>query len=213
MAIQFGGTKRSMMRVCLIVIFFSVASWAHAIELKSVRSSTDQDSSRVVLELSGQPKFSYFNLNNPSRLVLDVTNLSTERLQELIAIDDKRITRVRTAVRSGGSRLVFDLAGPYRSNIFALDAKGKFPDRLVVDVVGYVAGEKASVRGGKAEELTEPLVEKRDIIVAIDPGHGGKDPGASSYGLIEKQVVLQISKRLARRFQSEPGYRAVLNTR
>ena len=98
MAIQFGGTKRSMMRVCLIVIFYSVASWAHAIELKSVRSSTDQDSSRVVLELSGQPKFSYFNLNNPSRLVLDVTNLSTERLQELIGIDDKRITRVRTAV-------------------------------------------------------------------------------------------------------------------
>ena len=117
---------------------------------------------------------------------------------------------MRAAVRSRGSRLVFDLAGSYRSNIFALDAKGKFPNRLVVDVVGYVAGEKASIRSGKAEELTEPLVEKRDIIVAIDPGHGGKDPGASSYGLIEKQVVLQISKRLARRFQSEPGYRAVL---
>ena len=210
MAIQFGGTKRSMMRVWLTVIFFSVTSWVHAIELKSVRSSTDQDSSRVVLEISGQPKFSYFNLNNPSRLVLDVTNLSAERLQELISIDDKRITRVRAAVRSRGSRLVFDLAGPYRSNIFALDAKGKFPDRLVIDVVGYVAGGKASVRGSKAEELTEPLVEKRDIVVAIDPGHGGKDPGASSYGLIEKQVVLQISKRLARRFQSEPGYRAVL---
>ena len=74
------------MRVCLIVIFLG-GVWAHAIELKSVRSSTDQDSSRVVLELSGQPKFSYFNLNNPSRLVLDVTNLSTERLQELIAIE------------------------------------------------------------------------------------------------------------------------------
>ena len=61
---------------------------------------------------------------------------------------------MRTAVRSRGSRLVFDLAGPYRSNIFALDAKGKFPDRLVVDVVGYVAGEKAPIRGSKAEELT-----------------------------------------------------------
>ena len=137
-----------------------------------------------------------------------MTNLSTDRLQELIAFYDTRITRVRAAVRSGGSRLVFDLAGSYRSNIFALDAKGKFPNRLVVDVVGYVAGEKAPIRGSKAEELTEPLVEKRDIVVAIDPGHGGKDPSVI-YGLIEKQVVLQISKRLARRFQSEPGYRAV----
>ena len=198
------------MRACLTVIFLSVTSWVHAIELKSVRSSTDQDSSRVVLELSGQPKFSYFNLNNPSRLVLDVTNLSAKMLQKLVAVKDKRIRRVRTAVRSRGNRLVFDLGGHYRSKIFALEAKGKFPNRLVIDVVGYVAGEKASLRSGKPEELAEPPVEKRDIIVAIDPGHGGKDPGASSYGLIEKQVVLQISKRLARRFQSEPGYRAVL---
>ena len=121
-----------MMRVCLTVIFFSVTFWAHAIELKAVRSSTDQDSSRVVLELSGQPRFSYFNLSNPSRLVLDVTNLSAKRRQELIAVGDKRITRVRVAVRSGGSRLVFDLAGNYRSNIFALYAKGKFSNRLVI---------------------------------------------------------------------------------
>ena len=85
-------------------------------------------------------KFSYFNLNNPSRLVLDVTNLSTERLQELIAIDDKNNARAHSG-RSRGSRLVFDLTGPYRSNIFALDAR-KFPDRLVVDVVGYVAGKR-----------------------------------------------------------------------
>ena len=143
-------------------------AWVRAIELKSVRSSTDQDSSRVVLELSGQPKFSYFNLNNPSRLVLDVTNLSTERLQELIAIDDKRITRVRTAVRSRGSRLVFDLADLIDQIYLHLTRAEDFPDRLVVDVVGYVAGEKASIRGSKAEELTEPLVEKRDIVVAID---------------------------------------------
>ena len=159
MAIQFGGIERSMMRVYLIVIFFSVTSWVHAIELKAVRSSTDQDSSRVVLELSGQPKFSYFNLNDPSRLVLDVTNLSAKRLQDLTIVGDKRITRVRAAVRSGGSRLVFDLAGSYRSNIFALDAKGKFPNRLVIDVVGYLAGEKAPVRSGKAEELTEPRLK------------------------------------------------------
>ena len=105
---------------------------------------------------------------------------------------------------------MFDLSGEYRSNVFALGPKGRYPHRLVVDVVGYVAGEKASSRSVPPNETAEPLVEKRDIVVAIDPGHGGKDPGASSYGVVEKQVVLQIAKRLARRFQSEPGYRAVL---
>ena len=207
---QTEGAKSRMTRLILTLIAGLWSASVQAIELKSVRSSADQDSSRVVLELSGRPQFSSFNLSNPSRLVLDVSNLSTSSLSAITTIDDSRITRIRSSVRGQGSRLVFDLGGDYRSNVFALGPKGRFPDRLVVDVVGYVAGEKASIRGESSAEPTEPPVEKRDIVVAIDPGHGGKDPGASSYGVIEKKVVLQIAKRLARRFQSEPGYRAVL---
>lgn len=187
-----------------------VAPFAQAVDLQSVRSSADQDSSRVVLEFSGKPQFSHFNLNNPSRLVLDITNLNAKTLSPLDSIDDSRIQRIRSSIRGNGRRLVFDLSGEYRSNVFALGPKGRYPHRLVVDVVGYVAGEKASSRSAPPNETAEPLVEKRDIVVAIDPGHGGKDPGASSYGVVEKRVVLQIAKRLARRFQSEPGYRAVL---
>ena len=68
----------------LFVALFAVS--AHAIDLKSVRSSADQDSSRVVLEFSGKPQFSHFNLNNPSRLVLDITNLRAKRLSPLIRL-------------------------------------------------------------------------------------------------------------------------------
>lgn len=199
-----------MIRFFITCITCLVAPFAQAVDLQSVRSSTDQDSSRVVLEFSGRPQFSYFNLNNPSRLVLDITNLTAKTLSPLDSIDDSRIQRIRSSIRGNGRRLVFDLSGEYRSNVFALGPKGRYPHRLVVDVVGYVAGEKASSRSAPPNETAEPLVEKRDIVVAIDPGHGGKDPGASSYGVVEKQVVLQIAKRLARRFQSEPGYRAVL---
>ena len=106
----------------LVVLF---ATSVHAIDLKSVRSSADQDSSRVVLELSGKPKFSHFNLNNPSRLVLDINNLSTKTLQSLDSIDDSRIKRVRSSVRGNGSRLVFDLSGNYRSSVFALAQIGR----------------------------------------------------------------------------------------
>ena len=199
-----------MIRFFITCITCLVAPFAQAVDLQSVRSSADQDSSRVVLEFSGRPQFSYFNLNNPSRLVLDITNLTAKTLSPLDSIDDSRIQRIRSSIRGNGRRLVFDLSGEYRSNVFALGPKGRYPHRLVVDVVGYVAGEKASSRSAPPNETAEPLVEKRDIVVAIDPGHGGKDPGASSYGVVEKQVVLQIAKRLARRFQSEPGYRAVL---
>jgi N-acetylmuramoyl-L-alanine amidase len=199
-----------MIRFFITCVACLVAPFAQAVDLQSVRSSADQDSSRVVLEFSGKPQFSHFNLNNPSRLVLDITNLNAKTLSPLDSIDDSRIQRIRSSIRGNGWRLVFDLSGEYRSNVFALGPKGRYPHRLVVDVVGYVAGEKASSRSAPPNETAEPLVEKRDIVVAIDPGHGGKDPGASSYGVVEKRVVLQIAKRLARRFQSEPGYRAVL---
>jgi N-acetylmuramoyl-L-alanine amidase len=199
-----------MIRFFITCVACLVAPFAQAVDLQSVRSSADQDSSRVVLEFSGKPQFSHFNLNDPSRLVLDITNLNAKTLSPLDSIDDSRIQRIRSSIRGNGRRLVFDLSGEYRSNVFALGPKGRYPHRLVVDVVGYVAGEKASSRSAPPNETAEPLVEKRDIVVAIDPGHGGKDPGASSYGVVEKRVVLQIATRLARRFQSEPGYRAVL---
>ncbi|MDC3057897.1 N-acetylmuramoyl-L-alanine amidase [Litorivicinus sp.] len=199
-----------MIRLFITCVACLVASFVQAVDLQSVRSSADQDGSRVVLEFSGKPQFSHFNLNNPARLVLDITNLTAKKLSPLDSIGDSRIQRLRSSVRGSGRRLVFDLSGEYRSNVFELGPKGRYPHRLVVDVVGYVAGEKASSRSAPPKETSEPLVEKRDIVVAIDPGHGGKDPGASSYGVVEKQVVLKIAKRVARRFEREPGYRAVL---
>ena len=198
--------NRKYFGLSLLLLSLSVSG----ADLKSVRSSSDQDGSRVVLELSSRPELSYFSLNNPSRLVLDVQNLDPSSLQKLITVADASIARIRANAWGAGSRIVFDLEGDYRSNIFALGPKNSFPHRLVVDVVGYLEGEKVSNRTAILNEPAEPLVEKRDIVVAIDPGHGGKDPGASAYGVLEKQVVLKIAKRLAKRFRDEPGYRAIL---
>lgn len=195
-----------MLRAWLIVLcFFSSA--LQAMTLLEVRSSADQDSTRLVLGLSGAPIFREFSLTRPERLVVDVSNLDARSLERLATWSDTRVTRVRTSVREGGARLVFDLAATYRTNVFALTPAAGNPHRLVVDIIGYVAGERAVE---EPVNMPEPPVQKRDIVVAIDPGHGGKDPGASSYGVLEKDVVLQISKKIAARFQSEPGFRAIL---
>ena len=76
-----------MIRFFITCVACLVAPFAQAVDLQSVRSSADQDSSRVVLEFSGKPQFSHFNLNNPSRLVLDITNLNAKTLS-LDSIDD-----------------------------------------------------------------------------------------------------------------------------
>ena len=196
-----------MMWRVLFSVLFAFSTSAHALRLLEVRSSADQDSTRLVLGLSGAPTLNVLSLANPERLVVDVTNLDAGSLEALTRWSDTRVTRVRTSVRQSGSRLVFDLAAKYRTNVFALTPTAGNPHRLVVDIIGYVAGERQAIEPTSAPE---PPVQKRDIVIAIDPGHGGKDPGASSYGVIEKEVVLQISKQIAARFQKEPGFRAVL---
>lgn len=209
MVVPVKGTEKRMIRWITAVLWLCLSSLTWAVDLKALRSSVTQDSSRVVLELTGPAQLNYFNLDNPKRLVVDVSNLRHASVQSLSVLDDSRIHRIRTSVRESGSRLVFDLSGDYRTNVFALAAEGAYPHRIVIDVVGYIAGEAAPIRAPETRP-PEPLVQKRDIVVAIDPGHGGRDPGATGYGVVEKEIVLQISKRIARRFQNEAGYRAVL---
>lgn len=198
-----------MTRWIVAIFWFCLSSLTWAVDLKALRSSVTQDSSRVVLELTGPAKLNYFNLDNPKRLVVDVSNLRHASVQSVSVLDDSRISRIRTSARGAGSRLVFDLGGDYRTNVFTLAADGAYPNRVVIDVVGYVAGEAAPIRQPETAR-PEPPVQKRDIVVAIDPGHGGRDPGATGYGVVEKEIVLQISKRIARRLQNEAGYRGVL---
>jgi len=209
MARSIEGTKKRMKRLIVAFTWLCVATASWAVDLRALRSSVTQDSSRVVLELSGATAFNAFNLNNPKRLVVDLNGLRHASVQSLSVLDDSRIARIRSSARQGGSRLVFDLSGDFRTNVFTLPAEGAYPFRVVVDVVGYIAGEAPPERQA-ARVTAEPPVQKRDIVVAVDPGHGGRDPGASAYGVVEKDIVLQISKRIVRRFQNEAGYRAVL---
>ena len=98
---------------------------------------------------------------------------------------------------------MFDLSGEYRSNVFALIPKDGI-HRLVVDVVGYVAGEKASSRSLHLMKQQNPWLRSA-IPVAIDLT-AVKIRCIVVWG-VEKRVALQIAKRLARRFQSEPASR------
>ena len=180
-----------------------------AIDIDNIRSSSNQDRSRIVIELSGQPIYKYFTLTDPARLVIDIKNLNFKTVFPLTKIVDSRIKKIRSSARGIGTRLVLDLSGKDRSNVFALRPDSKLPDRLVIDLIGYRSNEKQRKR--ILENFNgEPPVRQRDIVIAIDPGHGGKDPGASSYGVVEKVVVLQIAKRVASKFTAELGYRAVL---
>src|SRR6202050_4574020 len=112
---------------------------------------------------------------------------------------------VRIAHRASGElRIVFDLARSIRAKSFLTTPNDRYGYRLVIDL-----GSTASADTPVKAEHARP--DARDLIIAIDAGHGGDDPGAiGKYGTREKDVVLAIARALAQRVDAEPGMKAVL---
>ncbi len=177
--------------------------------VQAVRVAAHADGTRLALDLSRPAEHKVFTLSNPHRVVIDLRPARFGPQALPLPPGDGPVLRVRGANRPDGSlRVVLDLAQPMRPRSFVLAADGVHGERLVVDLEPPGAAP-APVK--KAPELTAP---PRDLVVVIDAGHGGKDPGArGARGVREKDITLQISRRLADVIEAEPGMRAILTRR
>lgn len=195
---------------CLLLALLSVAASASAWAVASVedlRLWRAPDHTRVVFDLSAPVEHKVLSLKGPDRLVLDIDSLGFANAPALIAkldFSNSPIQGMRHGSKADGAvRVVFDLSGETRARSFLLKASGKLKDRLVVDFF-----DKA-----KAPKVVKTVEDagQRDIVIAIDAGHGGEDPGAIGPGkLYEKRVVLAIAKELEAIFKAKRGYRPVL---
>ncbi|MGO9423997.1 MAG: N-acetylmuramoyl-L-alanine amidase [Steroidobacteraceae bacterium] len=176
---------------------------AHAIDVHAVRLWAGPDSTRVVLDLSGSAQHSLLVLKNPDRVVLDVSARLASGSRAPPGAG--AIKQVRMGRRpSGDLRIVFDLSRPIRAKSFLAAPNHRYGYRLVIDF-GSLASEETPVKAEHARP------QARDLIIAIDAGHGGEDPGAiGKNGTREKDVVLAIARVLAQRVDTEPGMKAVL---
>ncbi|WP_372777190.1 N-acetylmuramoyl-L-alanine amidase [Litorivivens sp.] len=190
--------------VLLLTLLISAAGFAA--EVKDVRLWRAPDHTRVVFDLSGPAEYQVFQLNNPERLVVDISRTRLKQLPADLKFDDSPISRMRHGVREGKDlRVVFDLSREVKIGSFMLAASGDLHDRLVID---FHDKQSAARTVKKAVDITSG---RRPVIIAIDAGHGGEDPGAIGPGrLYEKKVVLEISKELQRLFNSTKGYKAEL---
>jgi len=187
----------------LIMMLAFVASSASAVDIKSVRMGTDDERTQAIIELSEVVDYRVFTLENPNRLVLDIKDGRLRRGLDVAA------RGVVTAVRSGQPdadrlRIVFDLKETVRPKTL-LESGKRFRHRLVINMtptrVPVVAARSAA-------DSTEAA---REVVIAIDAGHGGVDPGAiGADGSHEKGITLRVARLLAERIDAEPGMRAVL---
>ena len=189
-------------------------------ELQAVRVATEQGTTRVFFDLSEAVPHRFFTLEDPRRAVLDLEGVS-ERVVGALPAAQGSVLRVRTGAQPDGIlRVVIELRPGSRATLQPALSRSPRGQRLVLEVAGE-AEPAASVAAAADAPDPVPLkpikaahappVQGRVVVVAIDPGHGGQDPGAiGPGGTKEKVVVLDIAKQLAARIDREPGMRAVL---
>jgi N-acetylmuramoyl-L-alanine amidase len=192
-----------LLTCALLLLYTSVAAAGTTVE--NVRIWSENSKTRVVLDLSRPVQHNIFTLRGPDRLVIDLKDSRLAKRLEQMPQGAGAVKSIRSAIRANGQlRVVLDLNTAVRSRTFTAGPNSSYGDRLVIDL--HRAGGLEPIK--RASEGYRP---GRDIVIAIDAGHGGKDPGAvGPKRTREKDVVLQISRELAKRINAEPGMKAVL---
>lgn len=217
-AVDYGAMKPGSLVTCrsvlarwlggaLLALAAGVAAAASpGVVARDVRLESTPEGAQAVIELSGKASHHLFTLDNPHRVVVDVRN-AVLRPGVRLPQGAGPIRSIRAGAQAGSTlRLVFDLESkmPARASLTSSGAAPGY--RLLVDFVAEPAATPVAVVATHA-----PADSGRDIVVAIDAGHGGADPGAIGHaGTREKDVVLAIARRLAARIDAEPGMRAIL---
>jgi N-acetylmuramoyl-L-alanine amidase len=197
--------------IALLICLVPAWAWAASAKVESVRLSAATGHTRVVLNLSDAVKHTLFTLKNPDRVVIDLTGteLATTQLPDGGVVAD-----IRSAAHGPNLRVVLDLTHAITPRAFVMPGDSQGTDSLVVDL--YAKGTAPSA--ARASSAPQPVKQLhaasgsgRDLVVAIDAGHGGIDSGAiGPHGVEEKTVTLAIARQLAADVRAEPGMKPYL---
>jgi N-acetylmuramoyl-L-alanine amidase len=203
-----------------------------AATIASARVWPAQEYTRLILESGSPIAHQMLVIKNPSRLVLDLEDVDLtseiEQLPRLVHPNDPYIQSIRVGrFKPGVLRVVLDLKTDVNPQLFALQPAGDYGHRVVLDLYSLTppdplmalleserSGRDTTDKPAAPSENARPRppgATRRPVIVAIDPGHGGEDPGAvGRRGTLEKNVTLAIARRLKALIDAEPGMRAML---
>ncbi|CDU07749.1 putative N-acetylmuramoyl-L-alanine amidase [Vibrio coralliirubri] len=206
-------SKRLISAVAMMAAVFSIlfSSLVSANSLKSLRVWPSPEETRVVIDLKSEADFSYFTLSSPSRLVVDLKNTNLATKLPVVVKDSPVLSKIRKSSPPDKNtyRLVFELKKSSKAELFKLSPTpgGQYGHRLVIDLP-HGAASKATSTPSKptVSKNINQVKRQKDILIVIDPGHGGEDPGSIGPSRkYEKDATLSISKKLAAQLNAVPG--------
>lgn len=221
-----------MARLCFMVLWY-LPVLAFAAQVENLRVWHAPDQTRLVLDLSGPVSFQAFTIGNPDRVVIDLVGSVVGPKLVLPQQVRSRVLGLRSARRGSDTRLVFDLAEALTLRHALLPPHAPYGHRLVLDLIdptppvapapaptvapappaaaAKVSPLPAAPPPPAAKAVSTPAAPGRELVVAVDAGHGGEDVGAiGPRGTYEKTVVLAVARELAALIEAEPDMRAVL---
>jgi len=195
--------------IAFVILLLSDIAAASVAQVKGFRMWASPESTRLVIDLSKSVEHRLSTLSNPERVVIDINQTSLSKSIHNLNYDLGAVSDVRSANKKQNKlRLVLDLKHKVHPKSFLLKPNNKYGYRLVIDL------EKVSSNKNSSSPKIIKSVntsKKRDLIVAIDAGHGGDDPGARGpRGTKEKHVVLSIARKLRNMINKKPGMKAVM---
>jgi N-acetylmuramoyl-L-alanine amidase len=199
--------KKAVLVPLLLIFLISYSEAKKSISIKSLRYSTYQTYTRVVVDLDGTAEFTRNRLTNPDRLFFDIKNCRLPSRDKSVPVNDGTLNSIRMAQYNDKTvRVVLEMNNFRKYSAFTLDD----PNRLVIDI--YKNKSSSSVK--KDTRIRKKVLRKRKPYeirrVVIDPGHGGKDPGAiGPRGTREKDIVLHVGKHLGKMLKKKHGMEVI----
>lgn len=195
--------------IMLLLLWVSASAWAQT-NIDGLRMWPAPDNTRLVFDTSAPVQHSLFTLDNPHRIVIDIKDAKLQADIDKLDYSNSLIRGIRNGKHGDkGVRIVLDLKEQAKPKSFVLRPNEEYGNRLVIDL--HHESQSRPRERKTLSQINAQSKSAREIIIAIDAGHGGEDPGAMGPGKTrEKDVVLAIARKLYTLVKNEPGLKPVM---